>query len=357
MKRIKIYFAIITLTFGALSCSNEGLQVSDSALKQTAIDIAQTSGQLASGTSFAITGSSTDSTNASNNRPPRDGHERHGRHHGIIDGLHLLAPTDELLALVDAESAGDFRGLRISKSGGATITHYDASGQVVTLTISKEEGPHGCSFSGKQFPEYDSLLATIVKTEIDFGAGKTFKRDTVEITRAGKIVITRSADATTRTEVISFENYLVNGVTIEGTKTRISTYDPETGSATSNSTVQDGKITFADGVVATWNSEKSRTSQILVDETTGKPVSGTITTMVNTSVTEADGSVIYSHKTTAPLIENIACEGRRRGPVSGLIETIYREDTVVVDYGDGSCANKNILITYNGITTTRSIGG
>ena len=128
MKRIRIYLVIITLAFMALSCSDVGLNGSDSSLNQNALDIVQTSGQLASGTSFSITGSSTDSTNAANPRHDRHGHQRHGRHHGILDGLNLLASTDELLAIVDAESASDIRGLRISKNGGAVITNYNANG-------------------------------------------------------------------------------------------------------------------------------------------------------------------------------------------------------------------------------------
>ncbi len=357
MKRIKVYFVIIAISFIALSCGNEGLNVSDSALKQTAIDIAQTSGQLANGTSFAITGSSTDSTNSVNTK--HNAHDRmgHGKHKGILDGLNLLAPTDELLAIVDAESASDIRGLRISKNGGATITHYNASGLVITFSITDNDGPQGCSFSGKQFPEYDSLLGTIVKTEINFGAGVTYKRDTVEITRAGKIVINRTVDGASRTEVTTFENYVVNGIQIQGTKTRISTYDSTTGSGSSKTSVAGGKITFADGTVAVWTSEKSRTSAITLDESTRRPTSGTITTTVSTNVTATNGTVIYSHRTMAPLVENVACEGRRRGPVSGTLETLYLDDTVVVDYGDGSCTNKTITITFNGVSMTKTIRG
>jgi hypothetical protein len=144
---------------------------------------------------------------------------------------------------------------------------------------------------------------------------------------------------------------------VEGTKTRISTYDPITESGSSKTSVANGKIIFTDGTVSSWSSEKSRTSEISVDATSGKPISGTITTTVNASVVTADGMVIYSHKTNSPLIENVACEGRRRGPVSGTLETIYRDDTIVVDYGDGSCSNKTITITFNGVTTTKTIGG
>jgi hypothetical protein len=271
--------------------------------------------------------------------------------------MNLLAPTDELLAIVDAESASDIRGLRISKTGGATITNYNADGEVVILPITQKDGPQGCSFSGKQYPEVDSLLATIVKTEVDFGTGVTYQRDTITITRSGKIIINRTIDGTTITETTTFENYFVNGIKIEGTKTRISTFNSSTGSGSSSTSVADGKITFVDGTVATWTTEKSRVSDIVLDPTTGRPSSGTITTEVSTSVAISDGTIVYSHKTQTPLIENIACEGRRHGPVSGKLETIYRADTVLVDFGDGTCSNKTITITFNGVTTTKTIGG
>ncbi|SHG72538.1 hypothetical protein SAMN04488109_1568 [Chryseolinea serpens] len=359
MNLIKMFLWCVAIFLLAAGCSTDGLNSdsnNDTSLDQTVVDLAQTSGQLASGTSFEIVGSSSDSAAAINCRPGPNGRRGNGRHNGILDGLSLLAPTDELLAIVDAESASDFRGLRISKSGGATITNYNAAGETVSLPISATDGPQGCSFSGHQFPVYDSLLATIAKTVIDFGSGVTFRRDTVKITRSGKIVITRSVSGATKTEVTTFDNYKVNGIGIAGTKTRVSTFDSSTGSGTSTTSVADGKITLADGTVATWTSEKSRVSDITLDETTLKPTSGTITTTVDAKVVTTDGTVIYSHKTNAPLVENVACGNRRRGPVSGKLETVYRTDTVQVDFGDGTCTNKTITITFNGVTSTKTIG-
>jgi hypothetical protein len=352
MKFMKISLTIFGIVVMAWSCSKEELATTDSAISQTAIDLAQTSGQLASGTSFSIAGSSTDSTNAINHGP---GKHSPRKHHGILDGLNLLAPTDELLAIIDAESAGDIRGFRISRTGGATVTHYNADGEIVTLPVSEQSGPQGCSLSGGQFPEFDSLLSTIVKTEIDFATGATFARDTITIFRAGKIMITRETTGSATTEVTTFENYSVNGIAIAGTKTRISTFDPETGSGSSVTTVEGGTLTFADGTSASWTSDKSRTSGITLGDDE-KPESGTITTEVNTNVVSPDGTVIYSHKTNAPLIESIDC-GHRRAPVSGVFETIYREDAVAVNFGDGTCSNRTITITFNGVTTTKTIGG
>jgi hypothetical protein len=318
------------------------------------LNVAQTSGQLASGTSFSISGSSTDAS--AQPQGSGDGHH-HGPPHGMLDGFNLLAPTDELLAIIDAESASDFRGLRISENGGATITHYNAAGEIVSLPIPppQDGGPNGCSFSGNQHPEADSLLATIVKTEIDFGSGVTFQHDTITITRSGKIVIIRSGDRSNHTEVTTFENYLVNGIQVSGTKTRVSTFDTATGSGTSTTSVSDGKIIFADGTSTTWTSDKTRTSNITFDDN-GHPASGTIVTEVNTSVISSDGSVIYSHQTASPLTENVSCDRRRHGPVSGTLETVYGTDTVVMNFGDGSCDNRTITVTLNGVTTTKTIG-
>lgn len=313
------------------------------------VDVAQTSGQLASGTSFRINGSSSDSTATTGS------HKGKHRPGGPIDGLNLLAPTEELLTIVDAESASDFRGLRLSREGGATITHYDASGNTVTLPIPTGQGPEGCSHSGKQFPAFDSLLAKIVKTVIDFGSGVTFKRDTITITRSGKIVITRSGTQNNLTEVTTFDNYQVNGNKIEGTKTRTNIYDATTGQGTSHTVVTDGKITFSDGTVANWTSERNRTSNITLNSTTQKPESGTIVTTVHSRVVATDGTVIYSHDTTTPLTEDVSCKRGRRAPVSGALETHYRSNIILIDFGTGSCTSQTISITVNGVTTTKTI--
>lgn len=342
---------IAAMALFAWSCDQQNVGLNSPSVEKLTIDVAQTSGQLASGTDFNIEGSS--SCDSTRGEGPGKGPHGHfgpggpgGRNGGILDGLNLIAPTDELLAIVDAESASDIRGLRVSHNGGATITNYDANGNVVSLPLPGKNGPQGCSFSGKQFPATDSLLSKIAKTVVDFGSGVTYKHDTVEIVRSGKIVIQRTHSGTTITEVTTFENYSVNGIKIEGTKTRTSSFDAETSAGSSTTSVSGGKITFTDGAVGTWTSDRSRMSDL---------DAGTITTDVDASVV-ANGTVIYSHKTTTPLVEKLSCEGRRPGPVSGVVETVYRTNNISIDFGDGSCTSRTITITVNGTTTTRTIG-
>lgn len=335
----------------------------------TAIDLAQTSGQLASGTSFTLSGNSfqTGSISARVAATEETAHSGpgalkglgigRGGHKGIMDGLHLLAPNDEILAIIEAESAGDIRGFRMFKFGGATITHYDSSGKVVELPVaSTVDGPHG-GHSGNQFPEMDSLLSLIVKSKVDFGSGVTITKNDQEITRKGVIVVSRTKVGNVLTEKVEFQNYSVNGIQISGLKTIVSEFDEATGKGSVKSNVANGKFVFADGEVGVWTSEKNRTSEVVRGTDSRKPISGLIVTNVKTAIKTASGTVIYAHETTTPLEIDLSCSGKRRGPTFGKIETAYRSNKISIDFGDGSCTNQTITITVNGVTTTKTIGG
>ncbi len=342
----------------ATSCNQENVSSSNANTTSTLLGVGQTSSQLASGTTFSVesssSGSSIDTTQAP---PPHHGHCKNDGMGSFLNGTEFFTPSNELLAIVDAESAGDMRGFRMFGRSGALVTNYDANGNVISLPMLAKGGPEGVSFSGGQFPQIDTLLSKIVKTVVDFGAGVTVRHDSASITRSGKIIITRSKSGNTLTETIAFENYFVNGNGIEGTKTRVSTFNSITGQGSSTTSVANGKITFSDGTVATWVSDKTRTTNITLDATTHRPVSGTIVTTASTKVTAADATVIYSHATSKPITEDISCGQPRHWPVSGTVETIYRTNTLTIDFGDGSCSNRTITVTINGVTSTKTIGG
>src|SRR5882672_7872046 len=196
-----------------LSCNKENASggSSTASVQSTLLAVGQTSSQLASGTTFSVqttsTGSAIDTTHTGSN----PGHCKNDGMGSFLNGTGFLTPTNELVAIVDAESAGDMRGLRMYHRGGATIINYDASGNIVTLPDPGTHGPVGVSFSGGQFPQTDSLLKKIVKTVIDFGSGVSVKHDSITITRVGKIIITRTKSGQVLTETITFENYSVNG--------------------------------------------------------------------------------------------------------------------------------------------------
>jgi hypothetical protein len=335
-------------------CKTNDITSNDSS---TLTDVAQTSGQLASGSSFTISGSSSTTSGTGTPGGQHKGPGGPGGRDGYLAGTDLLAPTDQLLAIIEAESAGDFRGMRMYAMGGATVTNYDQAGNTIAMPPPPQNGggPEGCSFSGKQFPKYDSLLTKVAKTVIDFGSGVTVSHQGSSITRSGKITITRNGDKTMLTETVSFDNYKVNGNSIAGTKTRINAFDSSTGSGSSTTNVVNGKITFSDGTVSVWTSTKQRKSNITLDSS-GHPASGTITTDGSTVVTGSDGTVIYSHSVTKTITENIACGPKHHGPVSGTVTTVYNTDNIVVDFGDGSCSNDSVTVTINGVASTKTIG-
>lgn len=351
---------IIALLLGLLalaSCNKENLSDSQSsAASSTLTAVAQTSGELASGTSFRIAGTTTDSSNAPGPHGPGGGGPHHPGTGGMLPGTNLLAPTNQLLAIIDAESAGDVRGMELHAHAGATITNFDSIGNVISLPLPGTGGPQGCSFSGGQYPHMDSLLLLIAKTEIDFGSGVSIKHDTTTITRKGKITITRTHESSGTIETVTFDNYSVNDNLIEGTKVRTTTRTQSGSTLAGHSTtvVTDGKITFNDGVVATWTSSRTRASAITVDSD-GRPSTGEITTEGSVVVAAGEGE-LYSHRITKTLTENVACGPHRPGPVSGTIEIVYQSNKITLDFGDGSCDNQTLTITINGVTTTKTFG-
>lgn len=362
---VKTFLLMGLVALSTTGCNNNA-DLAGSADSTTLTDVAQTSGQLASGSSFSINGSSSYSTDSTTipMGPMGPGGPHGGKGHskpegdgGLLEGTSLLAPTDQLLAIIEAESAGDFRGMRMHHFGGATVTNYDASGNVISMPVPGQNagGPEGCSFSGRQFPKFDSLLIKVAKTVIDFGTGATNNHGARSITRAGKIVIMRSGTINADNETITFEGYTVNGASIEGTKTRVSTFDPTSGIGSSQSSVLDGKITFSDGTVSVWTSSKTRKSSIVLDSH-GRPASGQIVTEGSTTVKATDGSLIYSHNITKSLVEDIACGHARHVPVSGTVETVYNSDTLSIDFGTGSCSSRTITVTLNGVVTTKTLG-
>src|SRR6267154_665318 len=168
---LKTFLLLGSMSVWMFGCNRENVSSASAGLSQTGLlAVGQTSAQLASGASFSIATSTMGGTTTGSNGHPRGGGPNGGMG-SFLEGTDFLTPTNELIAIVDAESAGDMRGLRMYAKGGAKITNYDASGNTVTLPNSGSHGPEGVSFSGGQFPLTDSLLKKIVKTVVDFGTG------------------------------------------------------------------------------------------------------------------------------------------------------------------------------------------
>ena len=356
MKRIKIKSLFLLGVVGVLSlgCENNlqddaSLEVSEDPL----VEVAELSSQLSSGMDLTLAsrGSSNETARyggggrpdgAGGGRP--DGASYGGRPNGAggFGGMNFLAYNDDpnLQVISIAERLGERLNFWMFASLGVDVKHYDQDGVLVELDMT-ERPAHGF-WNNEDAPK-------IVQTVIDFGEGISIDRRNNTISLSGIITIDRSFDDNQLTEEVSLQNFSLNDALIEGTKTSTRSFNAETGEGQMSSIVSGGQFTFSDGTSASWESTSSRFISIEINEDGGRPTSGTSSSEGETSVTSSDGSVLYSHKTISPIMTDVSCGGGRQGrrPISGDIETVYGEDIIKVDFGDGDCSS-SITVTING---------
>ncbi|WP_258097871.1 hypothetical protein [Marinoscillum pacificum] len=184
---------------------------------------------------------------------------------------------------------------------------------------------------------------------IDFGEGC---EDHHGVERSGIVRIAynqlRSVPGAYR--IVTFEDFYVDSVGVEGTRTLTNTSD-EADSLSRTFTIElvGGKLTFPDESSITRDSEFERTTYISDDWSS-----------VHTTLNgEASGTLIDGTSYTMTIVEEIVfareCRDERVViPVSGVKEIIAGENVVTIDYGDGTCDNL-VNITINGETTTKEI--
>lgn len=238
----------------------------------------------------------------------------------------------DLRVIMLAESFGERRSFRMLNSI-AEITHFDEEGNEVEVDFGDRESRRG-SWRSEDSPK-------VAKTVIDLGDGQTISRRGGEFTVSGKVVIDRSFADDQLTETIDIQNVNLNGAVVSGTKTIIRSFDEEQGQGSSNMTLSDGQIVFADGTIGSWQSQNSRRMTVEVVEGE-KPTSAHGFTTSETTITLEDGSVIYAHKIVTPLEMDMEC-GRRK-PKSGELETTFKENFINIDFGENCDGGISIII-------------
>jgi hypothetical protein len=190
----------------------------------------------------------------------------------------------------------------------------------------------------------DSIIYSGTLT-IDYSAGALCK-DSTEV-RKGKLIdsfklIVDLKDTITYnlTESVTFEGYQKDSVTVDGTFTNHSTSD-----ATSTLTIQNAKITYADGTFVTWSG--MLTNQYIREgfherDQESRQVTGSIS-----GINRA--GVAFSATITKAILFQYACS--RNIPVSGTIDLTAGAVASTIDYGNGAC-DKEYTITTGGTTTT-----
>ncbi|MEN8250710.1 MAG: hypothetical protein ABFS32_17385 [Bacteroidota bacterium] len=254
-------------------------------------------------------------------------------------------PNLQVISLV--ERFGTRMNYGVFTALGADINNYDENGNEVELNYTgRPKGGAWKSWEGTK----------IAKTIIDFGDGVSLKRGNTSISFSGLIKIDRSYQDGELTEVMKFENFSVNDANVKGTNTIVRSFNKETGEALLSSEVTEGQFVFADGTTAEWISNSSRYLTIEIGDDGNKPTNAKSIAESETRVVSSEGTVIYSHETTNPVKMDMSCASKGRKPVSGTVETVYGNNDIVVDFGDGECSS-TITVTINGTRLTREIIG
>ena len=182
------------------------------------------------------------------------------------------------------------------------------------------------------------------KVTLDFGTSCTSPNGRV---RSGKIIVTMT-DTITKTGAVrtaTLENYTVDGISVEGSKTLTNIGPDANGNPTLSRVVSNAKITLPDGTSATWNASQTITFK------EGFYTKGLADDVILIS---GSGSGInrkgnpFSYTITEPLLKNKNC----KWIVSGVMENTSGGKTISIDFGDGSCDRLAKLTLPNGTVKT-----
>ncbi|GAA4838199.1 hypothetical protein [Algivirga pacifica] len=171
---------------------------------------------------------------------------------------------------------------------------------------------------------------------------------------AGKIAVVASfeslqeAVAGKLSLVTDFQDYTVDGVVLNGTRTRTFTAVEGEGSVY-DVTLEDGSITFADGSTASRSAAWTLTAGTLLDSETPRTLVGTA---------EGVNKAGVSYKTTVdsetPVASTLACDIAEKMfwlPTSGQKSIEADGKTLTVDFGEGTCDKLAVVSLVVGDST------
>ena len=201
----------------------------------------------------------------------------------------------------DAGSDKDTKKFKGDKYGDCASVVVDEENNTKTITFSEEcEGKRGQTRSG-------TIIVTYSQIQGEIGSFRE----------------------------VSYDDFYLNGVKIEGTRrTEILSTD-ENGSKTMRTTLTDGKMIYEDGTFKTISAEMTRYIHVENDKKQYTTLSG------RKSGVSTEG-VSFSMEITTPIkfVYNCFGEGqRKRGkvPVQGIKVTNDGAQTITTDFGDGTC--------------------
>ncbi len=218
----------------------------------------------------------------------------------VSESMNLISSTTSARSADTAADKGPKR-FKGDKYGDCATVVEDEENNTKTITFSEDcEGKRGQVRSG-------TMIVTYSETQ---GEAGSFKQ-------------------------VTYNDFYLNGVKIEGTRrTEIISID-ESGSKTMRTSMSDGKMIYEDGTFETKNSEMTRYTHVENSEKQYSSLTG------SKSAVSTEG-VNFSMEITTPIKFVYNCDDlgfRKRGkiPVEGVKVSIDGDQTITTDFGDGTC--------------------
>jgi hypothetical protein len=252
--------------------------------------------------------------------------------------------TEEALTDAYFQDMDDIAGIALSAPSDAEYSNGRTRG---TITI--EDHRFDCDAIIVTIDSDETSTAEVPKgvLAIDFGtSGCTDLKGNV---RTGKLIFTYHGKRFMpgSTVVTTVDEYTINGVKLEGTRTLTNLQASTSAAPRFNVLLEDGKATFQNSLVATreaditwqWNRAQNPLDDNLEIESTST----------------ASGTTRGGRNYEVILLENLIYKRDCGIAVSGIKKyTIDGEKEITLDYGDGTC-DRNFSITVNGMTSEISL--
>jgi len=221
----------------------------------------------------------------------------------------------------------------------ATAEDFSAEIDLVTDIAIEERGGNGTCPTVTLAQPWGTWPNTIT---IDYGPTGCLGPNGEHLLK-GKIIITQTAEMFTagakRTK--SFENFYVDDVRVEGTKTWTNNGKDASGSWSYTRTATDMKLTYPDGTFSTWNHTHTATL-----------VQGALTPTHRDNVWNITGSTLGTNRNgkafSATIIEPLVKRGNCRWITQGTIQITRDGKTSTLDFGNGACDRLARLTLSNG---------
>jgi hypothetical protein len=183
---------------------------------------------------------------------------------------------------------------------------------------------------------------------VNFGVGCIDQRGN---TRSGKLIFTYNKwrFQPGSTIVITTDNYAINGVKLEGTRTLTNLNGENDESSIPrkfNSLLENGKATFADGSIA------ERESDITWQWTRTDSPANDFLTILETS--SASGKTTEGTAYEVSVYESLIYKRNCGIAVSGIKKYMLEAKEITIDYGAGDC-DKAVVVTVNGTSRNFTI--